>query len=266
MKVTSASISVQGKKFAATRVRARAGGVKFTGEVRGDDSHSARFKLEAPEAELAELERLFLPTLQRREGLLARFRLRAAPAPEWLRERRAAGTFVIDKLTVMDQVWEAAKARVEWSGTAVRFLGLEASHGSVTAQAEVDLDLSASEPRYRLQGKLAEMDYKGGTLSLQGSATTNGIHSEVLANARGEGSFEGENLTLAPDTEFKSMSGAFDWNSPLRLRLKNVQAVQGGDTFAGQGASQADGKVLIELSGSRRQVKVVAGLTSGSAK
>ena len=266
VKVTAASISVQGKRFAATRIRARAGAVKFTGELRGDDLHASRFKLETPEAELAELERLFLPTLQRREGLLARFRLRAAPVPEWLHERKAAGSFAIDKLTVMDQVWEAAKARVEWSGTGVHLLGFEASRNGVSAQAEVDLDLSASEPHYRVQGRFSEIDYKGGTLSLQGSATTSGIHSAVLTNAHGEGSFEGENLTLAPDAEFKSISGGFDWVSPLRLKLKNIQAVQGSDTLAGQGTTQADGKVLIELSGGRRQVKVVAGLTGSTAK
>ena len=41
-----------------------------------------------------------------------------------------------------------------------------------------------------------------------------------------------------------------------RLLLSNLQLAQGTDTFVGQGSSQPDGHVVLELTSGRKQVRL----------
>lgn len=266
VRITSANISVADRRFALTRIKGRAGTLKFSGEYRGEGTKADRIKLEIPEAEVSELERELLPTLRRSEGLLARFRLRTPPAPEWLRDRKVEGTVSIEKLTVLDQVWKVGKARVDWNGTSVRLLEIEAKRDDVAAVGQIAVNLGGSVPHYRLTGKMGDIEYKGGTLGFEGILETRGVRSEVLTNAHAEGTFEGENLAFSAEMEFKSIGGAFEWNPPLRFRLKNIQAGQGFENYTGQGATQPDGRLVLDLSSGKRQVKVAGTLSAAPTR
>ena len=71
------------------------------------------------------------------------------------------------------------------------------------------------------------------------------------------GTFSGDDLTLSPDLELHSMTGNFDLAAG-RLRLTGIQAVQGVESYTGQGTTQPDGKMLLELTSARHQVVRVA--------
>jgi len=88
---------------------------------------------------------------------------------------------------------------------------------------------------------------------------TTGIGDNLLVNIRAQGTFEGREIALNPDTEVEQIAGSFRV-SPVagipRLELSQLQVVQGADTLAGQGASQPDGRIVLELTSGRRQVRL----------
>lgn len=255
VRVTSAIVEVDGPRFSTTQLKGFAGSIAFRAEYRHDRAgRPARLKLDIPELDAASLERLFLPALRRDTGLLARFHLRRPRVPEWLASRSVEATVHVDRLDAGDRIWSVRNARVTWDGVAARIAGFEARSGNSSASGELTLDLSGALPRYRVAGKLEEVAYRGGTLSIDGKGTTQGTGIELLANARGSGSFAGDDLTLSPDTEFESIAGAFEVTPGGRLRLNGIQAAQGPESWTGQGASQADGRVMLELTSARHQV------------
>jgi len=264
VRIASASVLVNDRSFAMTRIRGRAGDIKFSGEYRGEPLRADRIRLEIPEASAIEVERLLMPSLRRRQGLLARFRLGNPAIPDWLRNRKLDTRISVDRLTAADQVWRLRDIRLDWNGTAIKIPVIEAERGGLELSAQGSISLAGSVPAYKVTGKLFGIEYKGGSLALEGAAESRGISADVLAAAHAEGAFEGEDVAFAPDTEFKTISGAFDWIAPGKLRLRNIQAGQGFESFTGQGSTQPDGKLLLELvSGSKRQVKI-AGTWQGA--
>ena len=71
--------------------------------------------------------------------------------------------------------------------------------------------------------------------------------------------FDGRGIVLAPDAEMREVSGAYTISASAgvpRLLLSNVQVLQGADTLAGQGWSQPDGHIVLELASGRKQVRL----------
>ena len=84
VRIQSAAASIKAEQVAVTRMRAKVGDIAFGGEYHwtADRSAPQRFRLQIAEADSAEIERLFQPTIAREGGLLARtLRLGAAGAP-----------------------------------------------------------------------------------------------------------------------------------------------------------------------------------------
>ncbi len=262
VRLAAASVSLHDQRFSVTRMRGRVGAVPFTGEYRWEPAKHDRFQLEIPEAAIGELERIFLPTLKRQVGLLARFRLRPMPPPEWLRERRAGGSFKIARLTGGDQSWQVG-GKVDWNGVVVKLTNVDFHQSDASGEAELVINLAAPVPSYRITGKIGGLAWKGGELGLEGQISANGTGLDALASTRAEGTFEGENLAFTPEMEFKSASGTFLWLGPNKLQLKTIQAAQGFEAYTGQGSTQPDGKLLLDLtSSSKHQVKVAGTLTT----
>ena len=64
---------------------------------------------------------------------------------------------------------------------------------------------------------------------------------------------------LAPDAEVREVSGAYTVGASYgvpRLLLSNLQVLQGAETLVGQGASQPDGHIVLELASGRKQVRL----------
>ncbi len=257
VRIASASLSVDGDKFALTRIRGRGGDIPFTGEFRSPRRLSIDIAAVTPDA----LEQLFLPALSRRQSLLSRtLRLGRPIAPEWLRARRVDASIKIGRLTIGGEDWAVKKARLLWEGTQVRLTGMDAHREDAAAMGAIQIDLSGQRPAYSAQGRVENLVYKDGLLSVEGSAGAEGLGGEVTASAQGEGTFTGEDIAFASDAGFQTIAGNFALSPGLRVKLTDVQISQGPDTYSGQGSTQPDGKLLLELTGARRQLRLLGTL------
>jgi hypothetical protein len=152
------------------------------------------------------------------------------------------------------------KARLIWKGPSVQLADLEIHRDAMEGKALVAVDLTVGIPLYRVSGHVNNVEYRNGTLDLDGMLETSGLGLELAVHARGEGSFAGSGITLAPDTEVDEISGEFQLDSASttgpRLLLSKVQLTQGQDVLRGQGASQPDGRIVFDLVSGRKQVRM----------
>jgi hypothetical protein len=204
---------------------------------------------------------MFLPTLRRQEGFLARtFRLQRAAIPEWLKDRQVEGSLQITSLLLDDTPLGTLRARVLWNGVHVQFPSIEVHLNDMDAAGKLTVSLANALPQYRLSGRLRSVDYRNGKLDMDGALDTAGIGTALLLNARSDGTFTGSGITLGPDAEIDEVSGDFHLEPSTlapRLVLSKVQVTQGQNVLHGQGASQADGRVVLELTTSgRKQVRL----------
>ena len=262
LSITSARVDVGGDQIRITRIRGRAGSVKLEGDYRfdlaGTRPHSLHLSI--PELQLDDLEELMTPAIRRQQGFLARtFRLRRAPLPDWLKERELEGSVQVDSLLYDDAPLGSFRARLMWNGAQVHFSKVECRREDMRAEGSIGINLANPLPRYHLTGRIEGMDYRNGKLDLEGELDTSGMRAELLQNARADGTFEGRDLNLGPDAEVREILGAFHLVSDAglpRLQLQNVELTQGSDVLVGQGASQPDGRIILELTSGRKQVRM----------
>ncbi len=256
--IRSASVSVDGNRVAISRLKASAGTVEFTGSYRReappDASAKARadkFNLRIGEADLAELRRLLAPALLRQTGFFARtLRLGgSAPVPAWLKAIRTGGAISIDSLTAGDLRLSGIAAEMKWDGAQVQFSSLNGSSDSANFSGALDVDLRTGTPRYHYDGKLLDVAYKGGTLDLEGILDAQGDGAELLESARAGGTLRGRSILFAPEAEFASVTAQFEMTGGIvpRWKLSNVEASQSGESLAGTGSTQPDGRLVLEL-------------------
>ena len=228
VKIATADVRVLGERLDVQRMRVVVDNIEAYGDyswIPGDPRPN-RFSLVIPSADLADVERVLTPTLQRSSGFFARtLRLRAA-TPAWLKDRKAEGTLRIGTLTAGEAEIKAIRSRVLWNGTTIQLAGLEARIEDGIASGTLTTDLSRPEPRYRLSGKVRNLRSK---FDVTGEMTTSGIGLALLANIRAEGKFQAHSVGAAPES-FGTVSGAFDLGvsrTGPQLKLSGIQAAMG---------------------------------------
>ena len=262
VRLASASVEMKREQIQMTGIRARAGTLRLQGSYRYDAAATRPhlLRLNIPELKLAELERLMMPTLSRNEGFLARtFRLRKAPVPDWLAERKVDASIQIGSLLNGEAPVGNLRTRLLWDGTRIALSDLEWRQDQMLAKGEVALSLVGAVPVYQLTGSVENLDYRNGRLDIDGELETSGTGPNLLLNARSTGTFEGRDIMLAPDTLVREIAGSYRIGSAAgvpRLLLSDLQVTQGLDTLAGQGSSQPDGRIVLELTSGRRQVRL----------
>jgi len=262
VRLASASVQMNGDGIQLTRMHGRAGTVKFDGEYRYQATalHPHRLRLTIPELQIADAERLMLPALRRTQGFLARtFRLRDQPLPKWLAERDADITVQVPGLMNGESLLGELRAHAVWRGASINLSNVDWRMEDTHASGKMAVNLAKAEPAYQLNGAMENFDYRSGQLDVDGEFTTSGIGADLLLNLRSKGTFEGRGIVLAPDAEMRVVSGAYRvtaMNGIPRLLLSNVQVSQGSDTLVGQGSSQPDGHLVLELTSGRRQVRL----------
>jgi hypothetical protein len=146
-----------------------------------------------------------------------------------------------------------------WRGPSINLSNIEWHLDSMHASGKMSVNLAKSEPSYDLSGTVENFDYRNGQLDIDGELQSRGIGAALLLNLRSKGTFEGRGIMLAPDAEVREVSGSYRVESSSgipRLLLSNVQLLQGADTLIGQGASQPDGHIVLELASGRKQVRL----------
>jgi hypothetical protein len=263
LRVQSAKVSMQGDHVAVTRINARLASIPISGEyhwsLNPKTEAAQTFRLQAGEVTLGELERLFTPTLARENGFLSNTLRLGAPeaAPVWLARRKLEGIVSVVSIASGQGSLHRLKidnARVMWDGKLARVvLGPGPSHSSfddAPLSGELRVDLSGPAPAYRFDGKIDSLVYKGGKLSVDGTITASGMGAKVLAAARAQGKFEGLGLVFSPTAIFQKAVGRFDWsmiNATPYLAVSSLEMKNASETFSGQGTTQADGKLAIDL-------------------
>ena len=240
--------------MAVSRLQAKAGAIAFTGSYRWEpgSEKSDKFDLKIDEADIVELSRLFAPALLRDRGFLARtLRLGAnAPVPAWLKAIQTEGAVSIGSLTAGDLRLHGITAQVKWNGPSVLLSEVAGSSELAEIAGDLGIDLRTGIPRYHFDGKAVNIAYKGGELDLEGILDAEGEGADLLESARAEGTLRGRSILFAPDTEFRAVKARFEMQgggAASRWKLSNVEVNQSGESLAGTGASQADGRLVLEL-------------------
>ena len=263
LRIQTASVVSSGSRLAVNRLRARAGPVAFTGEYHWEPTAARphKFKIAIAVADAVEIEGLVAPTLVRERGFLARtLRLGPAPVPEWLESRRADGTIAVDDLTFGDTHSSISAAHLLWDGAHVRLARLEGQVDDSAVTGDLAIDLSARAPHFRFDGKLAGVPYKSGTLDLEGTLEASGAGSDFLSTAQAEAHFKGSGIAFSSEAEFRTASGCFELFPGGRWKISDLEVVQGSDTLTGAGATQADGRLVLDLTNRGRQIRYTSAL------
>jgi AsmA protein len=265
--IKSAALSLTGTRVTLSRLRASAGAIAFTGSYRFEPAEQATdktrpdsFDLKIADADATELARLFAPVLVRDRGFIARtLRLGAnAPLPAWLKAIRTEGVVTIGSLRAGDMRFSSVTAKVAWKGPMVRLTDLNGSSDPAEFAGDLSIDLGTGIPQYRFDGKVTDIAYKGGVIDLDGTLDAEGEGASLFESARAEGTLRGRSILFAPEADFRSVTARFEMQgsgAASRWKLSNVEVNQSGESLAGSGASQADGRIVLELTNRGRPLR-----------
>jgi len=262
LKLESASAQIDGPRILLDHVRAAVGKIEVQGEYRYEPgvARPHRVRLGIAELDGAELERVLMPVLKRRTGLLQRaLSLGKVPEPDWLRTRHVDGTLQVGALKIGPTTVERVRAHLLWDALKAELNGIQArlENGNVTGTLAVNL--RGARPAYRLTSRLRAMDFRSGKMDSEAVLETAGTGAELWENLRAEGTFSGRTMELAELPPFKSVSGAFrlGWrhNGP-RLELTDLLLATGTEVFSGKGATQEDGRLVVQLSSGAKEMRV----------
>jgi hypothetical protein len=261
LRIQSAAVSLNGARVAVSRLRAKAGQVSFTGDYRWepDAVRHHKFHIAIAEADATELERLLAPALVRDRGFLARtLRLGSPTLPEWLKSRRADGTFSIDSLTAGDAKLRIAAARLLWDGAALRLAGVKAEVDQEAVSGDLSIDLAERSPHYHFDGKVQDVPYAGGKLDFEGTMDAEGAGAQLWTTVHAEGKLHGRSIAFTPDADFRTVAGSFEvlaGPGGPRWKFTGLEVSQGGENYSGTGTTLLDGRIALELASHGRQFR-----------
>jgi hypothetical protein len=265
LKVAAASVELDGTDVQIRRMRLAAGPIHIDGEysyTTEGDLHA--FTAHIPEASAQDVEQVLIPALRRNASLLARMRFTKSAVPEWLRQRHARGRITVDTMTVGEVAVRDFQTRVDWSGTSVRFTGVRGVIEDGLLAGDASVDLSASEPDYRINGNFTNVGWRGGKLDLAGTFATSGTGNDLFLNLRSEGTFQARAVDVVAEVPFRTLAGAYALTvgrSGPQVRLTALQAATAVERFLGQGSTQADGRLQLELVSTNRVMHVSGPVT-----
>jgi hypothetical protein len=264
--LASAEAVLAGDSMSIRRLSVSTGNIEAQGEYRYDNGSVSphKFRLTIDKADAQDLEKLLQPTLRRGNFLNYAFNFGRAPQPDWLRGMRAAGSVHVNSLNLGGVEWSKVKANLEWNGMQVTLESLEAESATVAIKGEANVNLAQREPVYELTGMLAGVPWRGGTLSAEGKLTGTGTGKDVLAGMRGQGTFHGESIDLAPLDNYRTIEGTFDWNSRgPRLNINELKLESDAGTLTGGAEMQDNGVMVLRASDGTRQVVASGAIMRG---
>ena len=229
--------------------------------LRSGRSSSASISISlSPQAAIADVESLLAPAMRRDEGFFARtLRLRRAQPPNgWRIEKRKARSGSAT-LTAGDTIARGVRSRVVWDGGSFNWRRRKAVWKRLRSKATGMIDITKSEPQYKLLGRVQNVAWKNGKVDLEGSLQTLGSGLDLLLNLRGEGTFQAHGVVLSPDQTVRAATGDFaliHYASGPQFKLSDVQASLGTERFTGDGITLADGRLQMELASANRTVRV----------
>lgn len=262
--ILSAAVSIHGPEVAVTHLRGHAGRLAIDADYHfsGQPEIPDRVRVAVGPCDVGDLFAALAPTLERREGLLARLRLRRPVLPEWLKERNLVGTIQLRGLAAGDTPLGSLKASIRWEAASINLRSASWSLADATASGSLGITLTGASPLFAAAGTINDLPWADGTVDIGGRLSTRGTGLDAIVAATGEGTFSAHDITLSPDVSFDEIGGAFrlaSGDAGPRLLLDRLQARTEHDVLTGQGASQPDGRIVLDLvSAGRKPVRYVA--------
>jgi hypothetical protein len=258
--VASASAHIDGARVALDHILAQAGTVTLQGDYRYEPQMARphRLRLRIPEADAAELERLWMPALRHSRGLIARaLSLGRVSLPEWLADRHVDASLQIGLLHLGDTEVRDLQTHLIWDAAKAEFADIRASLDGGRVTGVLAVNLRGNRPTFRLQAQAKGVEWKSGKVDADTVLETGGTGTELLARLHSSGAFVARGVEMDALPDLESVSGAYDlfWaqRAPI-LRFTDLQVVSGDDTYIGQGATQPDGRLLFQLSSGSKEM------------
>ena len=256
MQLRRAEVEFSPNALELKALEATASGTRFLGQARYSlDTGAVHLDLAGEQLDLALLESELRAALYRQPGLLARtLGLGSKPQLAW-ESLQVEGRVRLQELNVGPGTFRNVRARLAWSGRRLRFNFQQIDYGSALAAGSVTVHFQRSGPEYSLVGKVQHLAWRSGRIDATVRAQTRGFGSEALLNLQASGELEGRGIHLSPENVLRWASAQYELRlgrDGPRAVLSNIQAVNGTETFAGSGATQPDGHLLIELASARR--------------
>ena len=260
VEVQSATAYIDGAHVMLDRIRARAGAIAFQGEYQyaPQVTRPHRMRIWIPEADAAELERVLMPSLRHSRGLIARaLSVVRTPVAGWLADRHVDATVQIGSLHLADAEARDIQAHLLWDATKADFEDIRARFDGGRVTGALTVNLRGSRPSYRLEAHSTGVVWKSGKVDADTVLESSGTGAELLARLHSTGAFEVRGLEMEDLPDLESVSGAYDlvWSQagPL-IRFPDLQLVTGDETYTGQGATQPDGRLAIQLSSGSKEM------------
>lgn len=92
---------------------------------------------------------------------------------------------------------------------------------------------------------------------------TSGTGLDLLRNMTSTGRFTGRELTFSGQDGFATIGGAYELSVPRGvpvLKLSALEASSGDELFTGQGATENDGKLYVDLASGRKKLRMAGTL------
>jgi hypothetical protein len=225
--------------------------------------HTERLRLEIEEADLEQLESDLGPTLGD-DGLLSRLALTRRSIPAWLTNRSMEGDVAIDKCSLNQVPLGEMSTHFVWQGTNIQLTNLKVRLPAGKMQGSGSVALGARLPRYHLELNVDGFPWSGGVLSATGDVDTSGMGVMALQHTRAAGEFSGQGISLGNSGSFSTVSGQFTFafnESKPSLTLTRIEAHQGDESWVGEGTSNPEGKLRLDLTSGDRPLHLVTELT-----
>jgi hypothetical protein len=254
---TSARAQIDGARVTIDHIDAEAGKVAFTGDYRYEPAAARphRLHLRVEEIDAADLERELMPTLRRNPGLIARA-LGRSSVPDWLRDRGVEGSLQIGDLVLDGSHLAGVRANFRWDVARVDLDGLQARFDRALIAGKLAIGLRGSQPTYKLTGKVTGLNWQSGKLDAEGTLETSGTGDQLLANLKSEAAFSASSLDVGATQPWRAVSGSCNLAWSPRLRVTGLNLKTEDESYTGRGATQDDGRLVIQLSSGSREVRI----------
>ena len=160
-------------------------------------------------------------------------------------------------MTLADTRLSIDSARLTWEGASVKLFAIQGEVADAALTGELRVDLAGRAPVYLFEGDLDDLPYKGGKVDFKGKVSAEGNGPALWPSIKADGTLQGRSIAFSPDAEFRRASGRFQMNmTPTgpRWKLSGLNLTQGSDNYSGEGATQADGRLVLDLFVAGRQV------------